>query len=206
MFLGHFAVAVAARPLVPQVPLWVLLVAAQWLDVVVLALMPFGVEGLAPGSAPLDYGGIVGRLVYSHSLLLALIMALLIGLLARHWWRDQLAGLVIGALVFSHWALDFPVHHADMPWLPGNLGGFNLLGLGWYAHALPTLLLEVVMMVLALAWSYREYYSGAIASVRRQWSLLSAFSAMTVLVHLLQMPGHNVLAPLLVAVLPELSR
>lgn len=34
MFMGHYGVALAAKPVQRQIPLWLLFIAVQWLDVV----------------------------------------------------------------------------------------------------------------------------------------------------------------------------
>jgi hypothetical protein len=59
---------------------------------------------------------------YSHSLLAALIwssLTTLVGLVALRrvrWSRDRrVAAGVLGAVVFSHWLLDLPMHTADLP-------------------------------------------------------------------------------------------
>jgi hypothetical protein len=56
---------------------------------------------------------------YAHSLLGALIIAATFGLVAGWRWGRR-NGIVLAAVVFSHWVLDLLVHRADIPILPGN--------------------------------------------------------------------------------------
>jgi hypothetical protein len=55
--------------------------------------------------------------------------------------------VVIGALVFSHWVLDFIVHREDLALLPGNAGdlrvGLSLWKVEWAAIALEALILII---------------------------------------------------------------
>ena len=79
MFAGHYAPSFAfARP--ARVPLWVLFLAAQFVDILWAALVLAGVERvrLVPGftaSSPLA----LEYMPYSHSLTAALAWALLLG-------------------------------------------------------------------------------------------------------------------------------
>lgn len=192
MFLGHFAAGVAARPLLPRVHLGALLLATQLLDVVVLLLMPWGVEGIAPGSRPLEYGGIIAKVPVSHSLPVALVLSLVVGLAAYRHWQSQKAGIILGLLVFSHWLLDLPVHHQDMPWLPHNWGNYDLIGFGWYQYPVPTLLLEAGLMLAAVIWAYMGFYRKNVGEFQiRQWYFIILFSIVTLIVHIGQLPDHN---------------
>jgi hypothetical protein len=146
MFVGHYGVSFAARRFCPEIPLWVLFVAVQLLDVVWAPLILLGVEKvrIVPGitaSSPLD----LYYMPYTHSLVAALLWSA-VGALA---WRLSRGGrplrtgaLVVGAAVFSHWALDLVVHRPDLPLYDNTaklgLGLWNHLGL---AFALETGLL-----------------------------------------------------------------
>lgn len=43
--IGHCAIGVAARPLAPRVPVWVLLIATLLLDILATVFMFIGIEG-----------------------------------------------------------------------------------------------------------------------------------------------------------------
>ena len=46
MFVGHYGVALAAKPVGKHVPLWVWFIAVQWLDVIWSILVLMGIEKL----------------------------------------------------------------------------------------------------------------------------------------------------------------
>ena len=141
MFLGHFAVAMAAKRAAPELSLGTLFLAAQLADLVWPVLALAGVERLAvqPGVTavtPLDFV----HYPWSHSLL---AMAGWGVLLAVAWLAVRRgtpkAALLLLAVVVSHWLLDFVTHRPD---LPLTVYGTSRYGLGLW-HSVPaTLLVE----------------------------------------------------------------
>jgi membrane-bound metal-dependent hydrolase YbcI (DUF457 family) len=126
---GHYGLAAGAKSLDHRAPLWSLMLATQWLDVVFIPLFLLGIETIEtlPGGG---YGKVVIHADYTHSLIGALVLSAAFGAVA--WWRwDRRLGLLLGAVAFSHWVLDLIVHRGDMPILPGNAGGLPLLGFGF---------------------------------------------------------------------------
>jgi len=118
MFVGHYGLSFAAKRGDAEVPLWVLFLAVQLLDVAWAPLVLIGIEKLriVPGitaSNPLD----LYYMPYTHSLVAAALWsaaaAALYGLVARQ--SGGRAALVVGVAVFSHWVLDFLVHRPDLP-------------------------------------------------------------------------------------------
>ena len=111
--------------------------------------------------APIDpahpaYGAVLIHAYYTHSLVGAGLIAAIAGWLASRAWGRR-AGVVIGAVVFSHWILDLIVHRPDLPILPGNLGGLPLLGFGlWQLPALSA----AVELILTLGGAYLYYKSA----------------------------------------------
>ena len=72
---------------------------------------------------------------WTHSLVGALVLAALFGLVAARPWGRR-AGIILGAVVFSRWILDLVVHRGDMPILPGDAGDLPRLRFGlWKAPA-----------------------------------------------------------------------
>lgn len=149
MFLGHFAVAMAAKRAVPRVSLGALFAAAQWPDLLWPVLLLLGVERVtvAPGDTPFTPLRFDSYPI-SHSLLATIGWAL-IG--AALWWllrKDTREAGVIGALVLSHWVLDALTHRPDLqltPWSEGRIG----LGL-WNSVPL-TAAIELVLFAAGLA-------------------------------------------------------
>jgi hypothetical protein len=136
MFVGHYGVSFPAKKVEQSIPLWVLFLAVQFLDVLWAPFVLLGIEKvrIVPGftaSNPLD----LYYMPYTHSLVAALLWSCAGGvvyqLLARPSRRQ--ASFVVGLAVFSHWVLDFIVHRPDLP-LYGNSAK---VGLGlWNAPAL----------------------------------------------------------------------
>jgi hypothetical protein len=132
---GHFGLAAAVKARARPVPLWALMLATAWLDVVFVPLLAAGAESIDTASHGGGYGGAVIHADYTHSLLGALVLAAVFGLVAARRCGRR-SGAVLGGVAFSHWLLDLVVHRADMPFLPGDLGGLPRLGLGlWEAPA-----------------------------------------------------------------------
>ncbi|WP_338449913.1 permease [Niallia oryzisoli] len=144
MFAGHFGVAAAVKSKTPELPLWSLLVSTQLLDI---AFVPFSlarVESIEPIGAG-GYGQVMIYAFYTHSFIGALLLSTIAALLAGGFWGKK-AGMVIGAVSFSHWILDLIVHRPDMPLLPGNAGNLPLLGFGLWESVTASFLLEFLLI------------------------------------------------------------
>ena len=150
MFLAHFAVAFAAKRLVPRVSLGVLVMAAQWLDLVWPMLLLGGVERvrIEPGHTagmPLVFE----HYPWSHSLVMALAWGGVFGGVFAAVTRRWRAAAVLALLVPSHWVLDLLVHAPDLPLWPGG----PAFGLGlWNVPALAAVLECVALLAGVLLW------------------------------------------------------
>ena len=153
MITGHLGVAAGFKAQSREVPLWVLMLATLWLDIVFLPLWLLGVEGIEdrPGTDG-GYGDVIIHADYSHSFGGAILLAVVFGIVAARWWGGR-AGLVLMGVVFSHWFLDLIVHHADMPFMPGNAGSLPRFGLGLWSSPVATMVLELLLLA-AGAWFY----------------------------------------------------
>jgi hypothetical protein len=151
---GHFGFAAIVKDRERSTPLWALMLACQWLDVIFVPLMAAGIETLTPvaGSKPGAYGEVVIYADYTHSLVGALVLSALFGGVAGFAWGRRSA-LVLGAVVFSHWVLDLLCHRGDMPILPGNAGHLPRLGFGLWRVPAAAMTLEL-LLVVAGAWLY----------------------------------------------------
>ncbi|MGE5926127.1 MAG: metal-dependent hydrolase [Gemmatimonadota bacterium] len=170
MFLGHFAVAMAAKRAGPAMSLGTLFAAAQWPDLLWPVLLLLGVErvSVAPGDTaftPLRFDAYP----VSHSLVATLGWAMAGGLL---WWllrRDgRGAGLVAG-LVMSHWLLDALTHRPDLQLAPWNDAR---VGLGLWNSVPATMALELLLFAAGV-WGWLR-----VAGVRPRrrvaaWSLVA---------------------------------
>lgn len=151
MVIGHYAVALAAKKFAPRTSLGTLVAAAVFLDLLwpVLVLAGIEVVTVTPGATaatPL----IFVSYPWSHSLLLSLVWGLLFAggyFVARRYVPGAIA---IGALVVSHWLLDFIVHVPDLPLVPG---GGPRFGLGVWNSVPLTLMVELALFAACL-WVY----------------------------------------------------
>jgi hypothetical protein len=102
--IGHLAMGFTAKTAGAgaKVPLGVLLAASWLLDILYFLFACAGIESAENITKP----GVVPS-PYSHGLFMAVIWSVLAGLLAWRVYHSQRAGIVIGLVVFSHWALDF---------------------------------------------------------------------------------------------------
>ena len=148
MFVGHYGPSFLAKRLEPAIPLWVLFVAVQFLDVLWGIFVLAGVERvrIVPGftkTNPLD----LYYMPYTHSLPGALVWSFLAGVGYRVFTRSKRGGLLVGVAVFSHWPLDLLVHKPDLALYDDTAK----LGLGLWDYPLVTLVVESVLALGALA-------------------------------------------------------
>jgi membrane-bound metal-dependent hydrolase YbcI (DUF457 family) len=151
MFLGHFAVGLAAKRAAPRTSLGWLVAACQLLDLLWPVFLLAGLEQVRidPGNTPVTPLSF-DRYPISHSLLMACVWGA--ALAALYFWRTRRgrAAVVIALVVVSHWVLDWITHRPDLPlapWSPVTVG----LGL-WYSRV-GTAILESLMYIGGL-WLY----------------------------------------------------
>jgi len=144
---GHFGLAAAVKWRAPAAPLWLLMIATQWLDIVFVPLFVLGVERLVPlpGAKSGAYGQALIYADYTHSLFGALLLSALLGAVASLRYGSK-NGFVVGLVSFSHWVLDLLVHRGDLPILPGNLGRLPRLGFGLWRFTWLSALFELALV------------------------------------------------------------
>jgi membrane-bound metal-dependent hydrolase YbcI (DUF457 family) len=145
MFVGHYAVALAAKRAAPRTSLGALIAAAILLDLLWPVFVLMGWERFAIGNAESPFLAFrFDHYPWSHSLLAALVWATLVA--ALHQWRTRYgAGTVaIWGLVVSHWVLDAVVHRPDLPITPQSP---VRVGLELWANPVMTVALEVTLLV-----------------------------------------------------------
>ena len=121
MFIGHIALALAAKRATPRASLATLFLAAQWADVIWPIFLAVGLEQvrIQPGNTaftPLDFVSYP----YSHSLFALIVWGVLFGVVYRAVAGGRNTLWVLAALVISHWVLDWVTHRPDMPLYPGS--------------------------------------------------------------------------------------
>ncbi len=154
MFVGHYGVSFAAKRRFPAIPLWILFIEVQLLDVVWAPLILLGIEKvrIVPGitrSNPLD----LYYMPYTHSLLAALLWSLGAALLYQAFAKPSSRGpsIVVGLAVFSHWVFDFLVHRPDLP-LYDNTAK---VGLGLWNLPAVAFGLELLLLFGGVVWCAR---------------------------------------------------
>ena len=175
MFIGHFAVAFAAKRATPTTSLGTLFIACEFVDLLWPLFLLAGIETVAitPGITkftPLDFQ----HYPWSHSLLMVVVWSVAFAAVAfahgRRW--APAAGLAL--VVLSHWFLDLLVHRPDLPLAPGS----DLkVGFGLWNSVGGTLLVEGALFVAGV----RFYLAGSQASDRiGHWALYGLLALLLV--------------------------
>ena len=160
MFVGHYGISFVAKSRRPDIPLWVLFIAVQVLDVFWAIFVLLGIEKvrIVPGytaSSPLD----LYYMPYTHGLPGSIAVSLLLGVIVSVFTPGNRARtmLLVAAASFSHWVLDFLVHVPDLP-LYDNTAK---VGLGLWRHVALSFPLELFFLGLG-AWFYasRTTFAG----------------------------------------------
>jgi hypothetical protein len=153
MFAGHVGVALAVGKAERRINLGVFILAAVFLDFLVWLFVLRGLESVV---FPPDYSATRQPLFtfpYSHGLFAALVWSALAGLIAFGccgWMKISRMrfSMLVTALVFSHWLLDFVTHGPEMP--IGSPGSMEV-GLGLWNKMPLALTVEAVITLGGLA-------------------------------------------------------
>ena len=152
MFIGHYGVCFVANTIEKRLPLWLLFLAVQFLDVLWAVFVLSGIEKyrIVPGitaSLPLD----LYYNPYSHSLVAAVAWSAFA--FAGYRWlstaRATRPAFLLALAVFSHWVLDFVVHRPDLPLYDDAYK----VGLGLWDYPLTALALESALFFGGM-WLY----------------------------------------------------
>lgn len=177
MFIGHYALAFAAKKAAPKANLGLLLLATSWIDMVwpVLLLLGLGRVRIAPGATaytPLFFESYP----WTHSLRFTALWGLAVGGFAFAWTRDRRTALAAGLLVVSHWVLDWVSHAPDLPLWPGS----PRFGLGLWNSVPATVAVESSLFVAGLALYLRATRARGTMGHVALWSLVGTFAFMYV--------------------------
>ncbi len=146
MLIGHLGVGLAAKKLDSRIPLWLLLVAAIFVDLINCLFLFTGVEivRVAPGFTkwvPLELVSIP----YSHSLAMQLLWALVFSagvIIVTQ--RNKIQhgaklAVLLGGVVLAHYFCDVIVHVPDLALWPGSVK----LGLGLWNYPIISNTIEI---------------------------------------------------------------
>lgn len=156
MFAGHYAPAILLGRSRTGLPLWLLFLAVQAVDIAFMLLVFVGIES---GELRADENPrfLVTEGVWTHSLSLTVIYAVAIGVVGARLGRAQEA-LVLAAAVASHWVGDLIVHDPD---LPLGFDQANAVGLSLWTRPVLAWMLEVGM-VAAAGWFWVRRLAGPV--------------------------------------------
>lgn len=184
MFIGHFAVAFAAKRAAPEVSLGTLFIAAQLADLAWPTFVLLGLERLEirhglTAVNPLDFQ----HYPYSHSLVALIAWGAALGvawLLVR---RGRLrTAALLAVVVLTHWVLDAVSHRPDMPiWLRGD----ERVGLGLWNSVGATVAVELIALAAGVLMYLRATRS---ADATGRWALL-ALLAFLLIVYAMSLLG-----------------
>jgi hypothetical protein len=153
LFIGHYGAALASKRLSRRLPLIALFLAAQLLDILFSVFVVAGIEKMRIVHRFTPYNPYdLYWMPYTHSLLGALIWSLLVALLGfavtRRISRSKrgVVAVVLGATVFSHFALDASMHVPDLP--IGFGAGSPKIGLGLVKYPPVAMLAEFVALLI----------------------------------------------------------
>ncbi|HDY88226.1 MAG TPA: hypothetical protein ENH82_08950 [bacterium] len=148
MFIGHYAVALAAKRAVPKLSLGTLFLSTQLIDLFWPIFLLLGLEHVRidPGNTVVTDFDFYDYPI-THSLLGVILWSLALGVIYFLVRRYSRGAYVVGAVVFSHWILDLITHRPDLPLIPGM---DIYAGLGLWNSFAGTLLVEGGLFITAV--------------------------------------------------------
>ena len=180
MFVGHLALAFAAKPRLPAVSLGWLIAAVSALDLLWPLLLLAGIEHvrIQPGTTaftPLVFTAYP----WSHSLLTAVGWGIVFAALARVFGVPWHAYAWLVVLVISHWLLDWITHAPDMPLWPA--ASSPRLGLGLWTSIPATIVVEGLLWIAGLAVYLRHRHATSWIGLVALWSLVAVSTLLWVM-------------------------
>jgi len=118
-----------AKSVEPKVPLWFYLAAGETNDLLYFAFTATEIEKAATTTMSFAEGVkyiAQGSIPYSHGFTMSAVWSAVMAVSAFLVWKDRRASILLGAVVFSHWAMDFLMHSN----LPLFFDGSPSVGLG----------------------------------------------------------------------------
>jgi hypothetical protein len=148
VFIGHNAVAFAAKRVAPRASLGILMAGVMLVDLIWPIFLMLGVEHVriqrgATRFTPLDFIDYP----WTHSLVMGIAWGVLFGGGYFAVTRYGRGAIVAGGCVLSHWFLDLIVHRPDLPLFPG---GGPKLGLGLWNSPPATIVIESAMFAAGI--------------------------------------------------------
>ena len=176
MFIGHFGVALMAKPIAPKTSLGTLMLAFSLPDLLGFIFLIVGIEhfSIQPGitaANPLNLYDIP----LSHSLAMDVIWGALLAAAYFFVRRYPLGAWVVFLAVLSHWLLDFVSHRPDISLAPG----VNIyVGLGLYDSIRATLIVEGLLWLLGIGVYVYSTYSETRTGIYAFWGMVALLTVL----------------------------
>lgn len=167
MFIGHYSAALATKKLEPKTPLWATFLGVQFVDILFMVFIVFGIEGIrfVPGYTEMNNYELF-FMPYTHSLVAGILWGILVFvifkflILRNKTYSDSLKTKIsslVGLSVLSHYFLDLPMHTPDLPILfdSGPKLGFGI----WHNRNL-SIAVEVILTTLGLFLYFKSTKPG----------------------------------------------
>lgn len=188
MFIGHYALGLGSKKFQDAPSLAMMFIAVQLLDLLWPVFTLVGLESfvIEPGNTkltPLNFTSYP----YSHSMLMAAIWGVMLAGIYISVTGNKRGAVILGALVFSHWILDFVTHRPDLQLTPFS---DTRVGLGLWNYPAAEVVLEFGMFFAGAIIYYRS------ADVQRKvsyWLLIGFFTLFHVM-NLLGPPPPSTIA------------
>lgn len=143
MFIGHYGIAFMVKKKFGEIPLWILFLSVQLIDIVAFILVILGFEKAAYQNSDNPFFRNNLDLPYSHSLVGTLILSFIVYLFFVIVKRKSWA-LVVALCVFSHWVIDFIVHTPDL----SIFFGYFKTGLGLWNYPYLSFSIEIILVLI----------------------------------------------------------
>jgi len=153
MFIGHYGLGFMIKRKFREIPLWILFLSVQLMDIVAFILVFFGVEKAAYRNSDNPFFTNNLDLPYSHSLIGALLLSAILYLILMIIKRKSWA-LIAALCVLSHWVIDFIVHTPDL----SIFFGYIKTGLGLWTYPYLSFGLEIILVLTG--WLILKYMNA----------------------------------------------
>ena len=173
MFIGHYAVGLAAKKVSPDTNLAWYFAACQLLDHAWPAFVLLGLEKARVNYSLPTFNSLdLIEVPYSHSLGMSVIWSVLFAGVVRLSTGSTRASVLSGFAVFSHWILDWITHIPDLQlWF-----GTERYGLGLWKSAPATVAVEATMFVVAIFLYLRARGPRSRAQKNSFWAMIGFMS------------------------------
>ncbi|MFC1787310.1 hypothetical protein ACFLY8_04700 [Halobacteriota archaeon] len=152
MFIGHYAVGFLLKKRFKEIPLWLLFIAVQFVDILTFILVLLGIERISynPTSNPF-LRTLLEYVPFTHSLSSSLVIAFVVFLI--FWkFKNKIWGTALSIGVLSHWFIDVIAHTPDLPLVWNSFKvGLGLWNFPWLAF-----LIEVGFFIGAGYYLYKD--------------------------------------------------